>query len=317
MNAFRSLCVSLRPGSSRRAAFQASALVIFLTLGTGCMKEPELKPNFGPEVSSSEFGKLLNQIESPDPYTIKKNEYSYFIRSTVLQDQVYQLDRRWAYTVTNKTEDAQDYIFTYVKELREISGDQEKISQKQEDVRLTKKAPAADVAAFFAPVLRQNTPSVHLRTLQSAVDMGTSLFIPTPSRTVPITTMSTLTPFAYRPMAEGRTTFHNLKLERSNVPVPEFVQQRSNCGGLSEEKCRSALKAFVLSFDQVSWDSEQGQRYSVIWIFSPDVPYFASTMFPSPAGMIKACATTQIPYQGQRVKVTQCDEIKDFTFGTD
>ncbi|MBX3018330.1 MAG: hypothetical protein KF767_10600 [Bdellovibrionaceae bacterium] len=260
----------------------------------GCMKEPELKADFGPEVTSAEFSSKLSEIEGPDPYTIKKDEYAYFIRSTVLQDQVYQLDKRWAYTVTNKTEDANDHIFSFVKETREYVGDQEKISQNQSEVRLTKRS--------------SNTSSLKLSQLQ---------FRPTETRTAPIVQMSTLTPFAYRPASTEKVTFHNLKLEKTYVPVPDFVKQRANCGGLSSEKCRGALKAFVMTFDQVQWTGNEGQRFSVLWIFSPDIPYFGSTMFPSPAGVLKSCGTTQVPYEGQRVKVTQCDEIKDFTFGSD
>lgn len=280
----------------------------------GCMKEPELKADFGPEVSSAEFSQKLAQIEGPDPYTIKKDEYAYFIRSTVLQDQVYQLDKRWAYTVTNKTEDANDYIFTYVKETREYVGDQEKISQNQTDVRLSKKSSSGSAGAAMAVDLSP----LRLTAIEKvASGLRRFQFYPRESRTAPIVQMSTLTPFAFRPASSERVTFHNLKLEKTYVAVPDFVQQRANCGGLSDEKCRSALKAYVLTFDQVQWQGDQGQRYSALWIFSPDVPYFGSTMFPSPAGVLKSCGTTQIPFQGQRVKVTQCDEIKDFTFGHD
>lgn len=285
----------------------------------GCMKEPELKADFGPEVSSREFSQKLNEIEGPNPYSIKKDEYAYFIRSTVLQNQIYQLDKRWAYTVTNKTEDARDYIFTYVKETRELVGDQEKISQNQSEVRLAKQQAQQQPTQFqsltklgsvFSPL---NLDFGFARRLS----LSQFQFRPTVFRTAPIVQMSTLTPFADRPAAEGRVTFHNLKLEQTNIPVPEFVQQRADCGGLTPDKCRGALKAYVMTFDQVQWDGNEGQRYSVLWVFSPDVPYFGSTMFPSPAGVFKSCGTTQVPFQGQRVKVTQCDEIKDFTFGRD
>lgn len=261
-----------------------ATLLIGALVVTGCMKEPELKANFGPEVSPTDFAAKLREVETPDAYTIKKGEYAYFIRSTVIQDQVYQLDKRWAYTVTNKTQDATDYIFTFVKEMREYDSGQEKISQDQSEVRLAKEVATT---SFIAP--------------QSwAKAFVTSRAQPT------FTTKS-----------ESRITFHNLVMQKTSVPVPEFVQARADCGGLTPEKCRAPLRAWIMTFDQVHWDGNEGQKYSVRWVFSPDVPYFGSTMFPSPAGVIKACGTTQLPFQGQRVKVTQCDEIKDFAFGTD
>lgn len=279
-----------------------------------CMKDPELKPSFGPEVSSQEFSESLNQVEVPDPYTIKKDEYAYFIRSTVLQDQVYQLDKRWAYTVTDKTADATDYIITFVKETREMDGNQEKLYTAQDSVKLAKEVPASTViAAATSPESLGRVGSVRPRNLK----LSDFVFKPSLIEGSPIELNSTLTAFSFRPQQASRVTFHNLKMETTRIPVPEFVQQRADCGGLSTEKCRASLVAYVMTFDQVIWDGDQGQRYSVLWVFSPDVPYFGSTMFPSPAGVFKSCGTTQIPFQGQRVKVTQCDEIKDFTFGKD
>lgn len=288
-------------------------LPVVAIAASGCMKEPELKADFGPEITSADFSNKLAEIEGPDPYTIKKNEYAYFIRSTVLQDQIYQLDKRWAYTVTNKTEDANDHIFSFVKETREYIGDQEKISQNQSEVRLTKRS--TNTSSIATPV--SMSPLSLAAGVQSSLDIQRLRFRPSETRTIPIVQMSTLTPFAFRPASNEKVTFHNLKLEQTHVPVPDFVRQRANCGGLTNEKCRAALKAYVMTFDQVQWTGTEGQRYSVLWIFSPDIPYFGSTMFPSPAGVLKSCGTTQVPYEGQRVKVTQCDEIKDFTFGSD
>lgn len=278
---------------------------------SACMKEPELKPDFGPEITSAEFSKALAQVEVPDPSTIKKDEYAYFVRSTVVQDQMYQLDKRWAYTVTDKRPQGQDFVLTFVKELHEYDQGKEKISQEQDEVLVgPASAPASTPSLNYSPLaVVQDLYSGRARALSFSSEPAS------PARGILSKHSGDI-----RTRATSRVTFHNLKLEKTSVPVPEFVQQRANCGGLSREKCRSALKAFILSFDQVAWNGNDGQRYTVLWVISPEVPYFASTQFSTnprenTPGIIKSCATTQLPYQGQRIKVTQCDEIKDFTFG--
>ena len=271
-----------------------SLTAISLAFASSCMKAPDLKADFGPEVSNQELAKLLSEVETPDPYTIKAGEYAYFTRSTNIADQIYQIDQRWAYTITSKTEEANDYVFKYVKDLREYIDGHEKPSSYQHTVRLEKK-PTNSISSMtpteFAKTFHQSAALDPIMTLGALNTNGSSI----------------------RP-AGKRVTFHNAKLQKGHVPVPDFVQ---NCGRLPSDKCRGALKAFTLSFDQVVWDGDQGQKYSVSWLFSPDVPFFGSTMFPDPPGVIQSCSSTQLPYQGQRIKVTQCDEIKDFTFGAD
>lgn len=277
------------------------ALIGALVALVGCMKDPELKPNFGPESSAAEFSQKMATIESPSPFTMKKDELSSMTSSTVLADQVYQLNRRTILKVNAAGDSGSDYLVTYSKEIHEFLGGDEKISASERDIRIAK---SAATTASISPFSLINDP---LAGFDSGIQKLTAL-----------ERITHLTPQAYKTFsADNRTTFHNLTVEKGTTPVPDFVQQRTDCGGFNSQKCRSGLKTYIVKFDQVDWSGDSGQRVSVMWMISPDVPYSASAMFPKIGGLIKSCASAQVPYQGQRVKVTQCDEIKDFTFGHD
>ncbi len=281
----------------------STILLALIVIPAGCMKEPDLKPDFGPEVTSADYAAAISQVELPDPYTIQKGEYAYFTTETYLEGRPYNLDKRWAYTVTDKVDDAANnqWIFTYLQEIREYEGGQEKVSTNTSSVRLEKKAAVVNTSDL--------SPLAQFKMMDRA-KKGISI-----SEVNPIRSLGKIQAQA----AEKRTSFHNLKVEKGFFPTPDFVQQRSDCGRKDPAKCKDPLKVSVLSYDMVSWDDMQ--KYHVEWVISPDAPYFGSTRLnlndpnESFPGVLRSCASTNLPVQGQRVRVTQCDELKDFTFG--
>jgi hypothetical protein len=102
--------------------------------------------------------------------------------------------------------------------------------------------------------------------------------------------------------------FYNLTSENVLLKVPLLVQMRKNCGGLGSGKCSQALNATRVGFDVVVSENDQVNRSSYIYLISPDVPYFATIM--------TVCVQTLYPIKDQRVNVLQCDEVKDFSFGS-
>lgn len=300
---------------SRLQFYLSMTLFLFVLGGLSCMKKPELKADFGPEVTDQSFEQALGQIETPSPYTIQANEYSYTTRETWVEGKPYLVNSRWAFTVTSKTEEVDpvnhidDYIIEYVKELRETQADgSEKISKTKTDARLAKQQTTASPGTVAPSANSPNEESlkaslakpipIHMRSARISID-------PFAVFSHSIHTMEDV----------PRVTRHNLKFNKGTFPIPDFTSQRSDCGGLGTDKCTTALTAYYLSFDQVNWDENGGQKYSLLRVFSPDVPFFASTMAPDFAGVIQACVSTTLSEQGQPVDITQCDEIKDFTFG--
>jgi hypothetical protein len=244
---------------------ELAILVVFLS---SCMKEPKFEQEFGPEVSAQEVDKAIREVETVSPYTIKQGEFAYLERTTQVETQPAIVVLQRGDTITEKTEDSDNYIFTIVSDLVELIDGQMKPSRKESTATLPKE---------------QTGPVVHSMSLQSvhALD-GTDA---------------------------KKVTYHNLQKGSSFYPVPGLVQRRANCGGLSEKLCMGPLPVTRLSFDKVEWKGEVGTKTSFLFVFSKDIPYFASQLL--------GCAETMVPYQDQRVHVTQCEEIKDFTAGHD
>lgn len=275
-----------------------------------CMKDPELKPDFGPEVTGDDYSKAIQKLSLPDPYTIKKGEFAYFTTETFLEGRPYALDKRWAYTVTDKVDDtaSNQWIFTYVREMREYVGGQEKVSNDTSTARLTKKASALDPQSIETKSLAQ---AVDFKMMTMARD-GISI-----SEVEPQKSLTTIQAQA----AQKRQTFHNLRVDAGFFPTPDFVQKRTDCGRKDPAKCKDPLRVNVLSYDMVNWDDMQ--KYHVEWVITAEAPYFGSTRLnladanDSFPGVLRSCTSTTLQIQGQSVRVTQCDELKDFTFGHD
>ncbi|PWU21336.1 MAG: hypothetical protein C5B49_02770 [Bdellovibrio sp.] len=287
---------------------------------SACMKEPDLKPDYGPVATEEDFKAALGQVTVPDPYSIMQGEYAYFTRQTWIESRPYLVNQRWAYTVRSKTEDANDYLILYHKTLYENIQGQEKPSESETVARLAKKR-----AATTNSIMNDNAPDAQsLQLVIQSLDPRSRLaFSPVSLLFVQVGAFSTsadqVGPFGTSADQGGSVrppmTFHNLKMTKASVPVPDYVRLLDNCGGLTADKCSAGLTAYTLSFDQVIWNDSGAQKYSIVRVFSPDVPYFGSTLFPEEPGVIQACVTTLLTLQGRQLLLAQCDEIKAFTFG--
>lgn len=294
---------------SRLQFYLSIVLLLFVMGGISCMKRPELTADFGPEVSDQSFEQALGQIETPSPYTIQPNEYSYATRETWVEGRPYLVNPRWAFTVTAKTEETDDYVISFVHELRETQPDgTEKVSSTKADGRLAKQQGTASPETV-APTANSPNEQTLRESLAHPNPIGGKNF------RVNMNPYSVFSHTIHVLEDVPRVTRHNLKFSKGTFPIPDFTTQRSDCGGLGADKCKGQLTAYYMSFDQVNWDENGGQKYSLLRVFSPDVPFFASTMAPDFPGVIQACVSTTLSEQGQPVDITQCDEIKDFTFG--
>lgn len=293
-----------------------AVLMLGLTVWTlGCVKQPEMKPDFGPEVNPEKILQALDEAltDTPSPHSIQKDEYVYSTRETWIDGRPYSVDERWALTVTDKVDKGDHYQLSFALEIRRTENGEEKISAKAMDARL-KKTPTAR-SGPAAPEVTYDESSILQALKQKTSDIQPNL-----------------SPFSFMQMKSiralaNRFTFHNFKFENGRYPIPDFVRQRKNCGGYTPEKCQDSLKAFYIAYDQVEWLDSGTKRISVSEVYSPEVPFFASVMTPLLLevdeksqkafrnSLLRLCAKINIPVGGQQVQVTQCNEIKDFTYG--
>lgn len=300
--------------------FCAAALAAVAFLPLACMKETELVADFGPEVTTEGFRKLVKP-EPPTFESVRANEFGYAVRETFVDGRPFAINYRWGFTVTSRTELSDRYIVGLNHELREYSGGQEKTSTKKGEIAVGKSVPPPTPASVTAS---------HYPTRESARRALADTSPQHPKAKSSLVSFSPLSLFARNSLqaleAPIRRTMHNLSFTKGTFPIPEFVKQRANCGGLSASVCSSGvLKAFHLTYDEVEWTATGGQKYSISRVYSSEIPFFASIDSPLVLtsdidyfypGVIQACIKTDMPYNGVTIQITQCDEIKDFTFGT-
>jgi hypothetical protein len=261
--------------------------IVFVLIFTGCMKEPDFEQDFGDEVAAQEIDKVLNDIydSTASPYDIKKGEFSYLERTQEIESFPPILLLQKADTVTNRVDTPNEIVFTIVSEIRELIDGQMKPSREEREVPLRKPTTPSPMAAGDTPA--EGPPgAVNEKQLLSWKSI----------RQQDVQT-------------KARVTYHRLTKKDDFIQVPPLVQTHPNCGGLGTHDCFAPLPVSILRFDRVDWEGETGSKTSYLFVFSPKVPYFASQLL--------GCAETTVPYEGQRVKLRQCDEVKDFIFGSD
>jgi hypothetical protein len=262
-----------------------SFLILSLLLIAGCLKPPESQQNFGPEVNKSLIEKAFNEIEIASPYSIEVGEFAYIEKLQQVESNPADVIFQRGDTVTGKKEEPERYVLTLVTEVRERIDGNFKPSKKETQAVLPKLKSIEQLAAeafksfTIGDKKLQNYQSRALNSLK---------------------TLSESSP--------QKITYHNLEIKKIVFPTPDLVKKRENCGGLSADHCKNGIPATQLSFDKVIWESRGGDKSSFRFVMSEFSPYLAS--------QLSACVQSKIEFQGQRVRVTQCEFIKDFTWGT-
>jgi hypothetical protein len=274
--------------------FALSQLVII-----GCMQKPDPKPNYGPETVPETINQAFAEFTS-DPGTIDKGEFAYMESTLQIANLPPKLSFQLGETVTNKTENSTGWVLTIVQENVMQENEKPVVSKterracvpkdKTKDCEVETSVMANSKANYFSQMLNFNVN----KNLDSAKPLKIKDFLQTLGTEKPIKATA------------QRISYHNLKKEDVTFPLPNLVRLRSNCGGLA--RCQN-LRAMSVSVDKVIWENdERGTKTTFRFIWSPDAPYFASQLL--------GCAQTWMDIQGQTAPVTQCEEVKDFTFGT-
>lgn len=279
------------------------ALVFCGLVLSSCLKPPSYEQDFGSEVSREAILKALNEAPYPSPYTIEPGEFAYFDKLQTIENLNPNVVAQRGHTIMSKVDRGDHYLLTMVTETKEWVDGAMKPSRKESELVLPKmnimalalwlQSPATLLSAWTKPwqqdpalaPLRQVSQE---RQVESWSEKVFRLFV--------------------APSSEGRISYHNLKVEELIFPVPLLVSRRVDCGGLTHAICQGGIPAQKVSFDMVRWESRGGDKSSFYYIYSDRVPYLA--------GQLEACAESKIDYQGQRVRVRQCERAQDFTMGS-
>jgi|GEM_PF-4972883 len=316
-----------------------SFLVLSLLLLNACMKDPGPNQDFGVTVSSTDLDNALTaaQVEStlitlPE---IQKGEYVFVERTNQVETLYPVTTRLRTDSVSLRTEDPNKIVFTLNRELRELDDQSNMVPypttqmtecEEKQNGACGTVAKVRDLHAPQTPdfVIPKTTFFVHWQhSLENIWQNVTNLV-----RVHPLVEAhaddSTLNPtYGARSAHIGDLTFksasaatpdgtkwsyHNVTKTYSTMPLPSMVNLRSDCGGRLNP-CQTPMRVIQVTWDQVDWSSEAYPvKYSYKLIFSPEAPFHSS--------LIVSCGTTTIPYNSQRISVMQCENVKDFAFGS-
>ncbi len=276
-------------------------LVIFGFVG--CMKPPNLTPNYGPEATIESIQKAISSDAPMDPLSIKKNQYVSIDETQVIDTQVpttisQRLDQVVAY------EDKPDQVnLSFKVDMKELLHGNWQQSTQTYSLAIGKdRAPTAISGATtanltlnqkIAKALSENKPALSIQSLKK-LDAKSPL----------------------------RVTYHNLKREQGLMPTPEIVKSHPNCGGVL--KCDLGLRYLRVTFDRVVWDSDvHGTKTAYQIIYSPDIPTYIHDWDSMEelymTNQYQTCAQVWLEIdnggQKQTVPILQCAIMRDFQFG--
>lgn len=263
----------------------AICLPVLMIALVGCMEKPSHAPDYGPEIAVQDVNDALLALGESDPETVMPGEFRYYVLTQSIDQGAFAITFDIGRTVTavrNRPENT--YVeMDYIDQIREFKPDQVVTSSEQ--------AAGMRFPKLSAP------PELSLKALQEKIRVSSSKQM--------------------HPTSEGpRVSYHNLRSDRGIIPIPEGVRARADCGGLpraicacNQGLCDGFLRVNRVSFDEVVWESsDRGKKTSYSVVVSAEAPYFSQ--------QISLCIQQWIDFAGRVVPVTQCQDVKDFRFGT-
>lgn len=99
-------------------------------------------------------------------------------------------------------------------------------------------------------------------------------------------------------------SFHHLKTWKTVDAPPPGVTQMAGCLGI--KNC--LINVYHVSFDEVFWDSKEGDKLHVETMMSPDVPYLSRNL--------STCQSLLVPVgtKGSNILLKQCSNVIDFRY---
>jgi hypothetical protein len=264
-------------------------LIPILVFGfLGCMKKPETKPDYGPEVSLDQINKAVSESTPVAPLSIKKGQFVSLDFTQVIDTQGITTLAQRSDEVMASDDAGTEINWTFQVNMREFFPDGTSKSTKQDYKLAFQKNQTASVT-------QTSSSSDEVQKFSS-----------------PVSLMSLKKADAAVP---AKVTYHNLTQESG-------VLREGSCIGAL---CRNGLRYLKVNFDRVIWENEErGMKTKFSVVYSPDVPtYISDWAIPEEmylSNQVQFCTQTWIEVsngdQKQSVPVKQCSEMRDFQFGT-
>lgn len=265
----------------------ATLIPAFLFVLMGCMKTPEVKKDFGPEVAPSAIAEAKASAMSNSVLMMKVGEYA----SYNIDVKYENMSSITAYQIVEKISQRKefpDYIH-YVITRTNNKWEADKSSWKSWNDEY---AVDVDKAPNLAKLLSVESP---LRPRNSIFPEGQASDLLAQQMK------------AFDEASPSKITYHNLKKVAVSIPFPIEPMKRPDCGGVDKQKCGLPLRAWAISYDRVLHYEKTWEKQSWIYYISSDVPYLA--------GIVSACVSGTFVISDQLIGTLQCQGLTDFQYG--
>lgn len=282
--------------------FIAITLPLLLFAFVGCMKKPEIKADYGPEVAISDIQKSINNQTTPDLESIKLGQY-------------ISLDETQAIDVQSP--------FSYYQRLDEVTNYENKDGVTKLHFKVTTNEL---IDGKWTATTQDDLPVFFKNAKTTAINSLFEFKFLTANNSKNLLTIESVR--KSDAAAGKKITYHNLVEETGITPIPPSVSKKPDCGGLSAIICGSGLRFYRVKFDKVTWDSEEhGTKTTFTFTYSPDVPTYIDSWDNMAEGLsvtkqVRGCVQTWLEIDNgsggkQTVPVQNCAELRDFQFGHD
>lgn len=274
----------------------ASAFLL-LGLTAGCIKEPNKKLVYGPEVTQQQVASELDQAigVSDSPALIRKNEF-------VGRETTRMIRGRPVLDILNTTE------VTVVDRLETTTQWQIKEVEKIQNYS------PGDPTQTPPPIVREDHKCWSKETLEQ-VECDV---VPSPVRTLAAAGLieNQLKPFSHfqqsATSADKTVSYHNLTVNKLKAAPPGAVAQDTQCQGIPD--CQ--INITQIEFDRVTWtDTPEGYKIHYSIKISQDVPQLSRFLESCQQGSVQVLQPGQSAENAPRYLVTFCEAVKNFIRG--
>jgi hypothetical protein len=248
----------------------------------GCIQKVEPEQNFGEEVSQSSIEEAMNLASPQHPADMLVGEFVFSELSAQVEGGSPFVAGQRAITITGREDHSDHVLFSFVEEVSELKNG-ELVSSSKEYVTKVNLSQSPQSYGFSDPyeLISQSRVS-RSQVFRSQVSQNQK--------------------------SQNRVTYHSFTSKEVFWPVPRWVRERPHCGGLGDQMCAQGIPARQFTYSKVTWVGPTGTKQDFVVVLSAVTPFLASQLM--------ICVEGFVPFQGQRVRLTQCDETKDFKFGS-
>ncbi|UYL10072.1 hypothetical protein B9G69_005710 [Bdellovibrio sp. SKB1291214] len=288
-----------------------------------CMKTPELEDKVTPASAEEVSNALVDSWGTISPLTMLKGDFIYQETEQQIDTMESRVVLQEGTTISNITETAEKYDYTFLYQTAVISGENSSQSTR-EDHRTVTKNNASSVQTSAAKKVKssessalQMAKSVLGKKTSDVTTMGDDYEMTLGFERVLMLANSCVMTDDLQNYCKETLKLDSCEIKCGNLtkttevrPAPDLIKQQSNCGGLAN--CKMNVKKVTFDWQILMKTGGNTEKQKVTYTISmtPDLPFLPRVLDYCSRGLV------QIPNSSTKVLVTVCNRLKNFQRNT-